>query len=162
MTPESASELLPEAADTVAASRQCGDKPALAKALTRLGYIERQLRQLEAARGHYQEAAAIHRASGDTLALAHAIRHVGDIHMEAGRFDLAGPNHLEALGLYRRESAPPALDLANAIRSLAVLKEKTGSKAEAKPLWREARGIYLILNIEAGVAECDRRLSCPA
>ena len=71
--------------------------------------------------------------------MAHTIRHQGDVHMEAARPALTAPLYREALGLYRANPDPPALDFANAIRSLAILEGQTGAPADAIALWREAR-----------------------
>jgi hypothetical protein len=88
----------------------------------------------------------------DPLALAHTIRHVADIHRVQGNPQLAEPCYDEALGLYRANAATPPLDLANAIRGLALLKND-------KALWAEARDLYASLDVQAGVDECSRWLS---
>ena len=41
--------------------------------------------------------------------------------------------YLEALALYRTQAQPPALDLANAIRPLAILKDTLGDVEELLP-----------------------------
>ena len=126
-----------------------------AREVTRLGYAERSQGQLVEALAHYQEAAAIYRQLDDPLALAHTVRHVGDIHRQMGHPELAEPCYNEALALYRanREAAQP-LDLANAIRAMAVLKDQGD-------LWKEARDLYAELGVQAGVDECNRRLVTP-
>ena len=78
----------------------------------------------------------------DTLAVAHSVRHVGDILYEARRFQEAEVCYDEALALYDGESQTPPLDLANAIRSLAVLKDEIGELLAAKILWSRARDLY--------------------
>ncbi len=102
--------------------RQDGDRGELALALRDLGELERRLPDAEAAREHYEEAVAISVRSASRLRLAHTVRHLGDVHHDAGRAAQAEPCYHEALVLYRGHSQLPALDLANAIRSLAVLK----------------------------------------
>jgi hypothetical protein len=57
-----------------------------------------------------------------------------------------------------REDAA-TLDLANAIRPLAILKETTGDAAAARRLWEEARDLYAAAGIAAGVTECTARLA---
>jgi hypothetical protein len=73
--------------------------------------------------------------------------------------DLAEPCYEEALALYRSSgpTAPP-LDLANAVRPLATLRERVGKPDEAVLLWREARDLYLSVNVRAGVDECSKHL----
>src|SRR5918993_1105234 len=84
---------LPEArhalVEAVAVCRRHGVAGDLAFALKRLGQIERDLRNFDAALSHYQEAAVIYREHNDTLNLAHNIRHIGDIQQDAGRWPLA-------------------------------------------------------------------------
>ena len=159
MKSDSDRERLRAAGDAADISRQTGDSLSLAVALTRLGYLERRLRIHDAARLHYEEAAAIYRREGDCLALAHTVRHLGDIHLDAGATDRAEPCLQEALDLYRTENESPSLDLANAVRSMAGLKGVTGDAGQASLFWREARGLYLALKVDAGVAECDVRLA---
>lgn len=49
------------------------------------------------------------------------------------------------------------LNLANAIRSFAVLKEEAGEHDGAQLLWSEARELYAAEHVDAGVAECEKR-----
>jgi tetratricopeptide (TPR) repeat protein len=123
-------------------SLQTGIETDLAFALTRLGQIERDLRNLEQARHLYEQAAAIYRRARKTLSLAHTIRHVGDIHQDAGRRDLAAPCYDEAVALYRASKATRRADLANAIRSMAINREESGDLERARVLWKEARDLY--------------------
>ncbi|MGA8027382.1 MAG: tetratricopeptide repeat protein [Bryobacteraceae bacterium] len=148
--------------DLIEAVRLCREADArleLARAVTRLGAIERDLQHGDAALEHYEEAVGIYRAEGDALKLAHTVRHVGDIQREMGRADLAEPCYREALDIYRNHARTPPLDLANAIRGFALLNEQTGENDQARMLWEEARGLYSALDLPAGVAESSRRLA---
>jgi hypothetical protein len=69
------------------------------------------------------------------------------------------PCYNEALALYRREMRCPALDLANAIRPLAMLKEALGELEEARRLWEEGRDLYATARVQEGVTECSARLA---
>lgn len=131
----------------------------LAKALTGLGRIERDMGNLDAAQLHYEEAAAIYRAEGHALRLAHTIRHVGDIHRHSRRIERAESCYDEALALYRGHMETPPLELANAVRGLALLKNDSGDADTAKVLWEEARNLYGAAHVEEGVAECSQRLA---
>jgi tetratricopeptide (TPR) repeat protein len=139
--------------------RRAGTRIELAKALTGLGQIERDLHEIDAARGHYEEAVAIYREEGDALKLAHTIRHLGDILRHEEQRELAESCYREALDLYRAHAQTPPLDLANAIRGWAILKGDAGEVREARLLWEEARGLYSAVKVEAGVAESSRRLA---
>jgi len=144
--------------EAVALCREGHEETDLAKALTGLGQIESDLEDHAAALNNYEEAAAIYRSRGDSQRLAHTIRHVGDIHRREKRADLAEPCYREALEIYRRDETAPPLDLANALRGFAILKEEMGELLQAKPLWEEARELYAAVGVKEGVAESSRRL----
>jgi tetratricopeptide (TPR) repeat protein len=145
--------------EAVEICRATGVRAELARTLTALGQIERDLHRGQAALQHYEEAVALYRAEGDVLKLAHTVRHVGDIHRETGRSELAEPCYREALDLYRGHAGTSPLDLANTIRGLAILKSDAGEADAARALWEEARDLYAAVNVEAGVAESTRRLA---
>ncbi len=105
----------------------------------------------------YEQAVALCRELNDPLFLAHTIRHLGDVHYEAGQHELAMPHLVEAVAIYRKHDPRP-LDLANAIRSLAIAREDAGALNEALRLWEEAHELYVATNIEPGIAETARRV----
>ena len=145
-------------AEAVALCRQRGMRQELLRAIKGLGQIERDLGQVAAARDLYEEAVVLSRETDDPLAVAHTVRHLGDIHRDAGRMDLAEPCYLEALALYRNNEPTAPVELANAVRPLAILKEALGFTEEARQLWKEARDLYAVAAIEEGVVECSRHL----
>ncbi len=122
------------------------------------GREARKQKDLDAARAHYAEAAAIYRDERDPLGYAHTIRHIADMHLDELNLDEAKPLYEEALELYRGNLNTKLLDLANTVRPYALLKEKAGELNEARELWREARNLYRSLRIEAGVNECGAHL----
>jgi tetratricopeptide (TPR) repeat protein len=119
---------------------------------------ERGAGRTAAALKRYREAAEIARREGDLLALAHRLRHIGDIHQDEGRTELAAPFYAEALILYRSAPDVPPLDLANLLRPLAMLKETIGEPEAAARAWAEAGALYAEAGVDAGVAECARRV----
>jgi tetratricopeptide (TPR) repeat protein len=139
--------------------RQSGARHELILALKALGQIERDLGNGDVALLLYEEAVAICRVEGDPLLLAHTVRHVGDIHRDAGRDELAEPCYIEAITIYRNNEHTEPLDLANAIRPFAILKDDAGEVEEAKRLWAEARDLYVSVNVRDGAAESSRRLA---
>jgi tetratricopeptide (TPR) repeat protein len=145
--------------EAVQLTRKRQDQIDLARALTALGQIERDLGNGDAALQHYEEAAVIYRSGSDSLRLAHTIRHVADILQDEGRLEQAEPLYREALALYLSNEQTPPLDLANAIRGLALLTTSTGRSPEARALWEEARTLYAAVNVDAGVAESARQLA---
>jgi hypothetical protein len=102
-------------------------------------------------------AIAGHRKAGDRLRYAHAVRHLGDAYYYAKRWAQAEPCHVEALSIYRGHEDTRPLDLANAIRSFAVLKDEVGTAAEAQCLWQEAHDIDLAVSEAPDITESWRR-----
>ena len=98
------------------------------------------------------------RTSDDPLRLAHRVRHLGDAYYYARRAAAAEPCYIEALSIYRRHECTRPLDLANAIRSYAVLQHEVGAAEQARGLWQEAHDLYATLNAMAGVADSAARL----
>jgi tetratricopeptide (TPR) repeat protein len=145
--------------EAVSIARHTNDRRELARAVTELGRIDRDMGNRDAALAAYQEAAAIYRELGDELKLAHTVRHVGDIHWEAKRASAAEPCFHEALALYATHPETPPLDLANAVRPLALLKDDIGESEEADRLWEEAKNLYASVNVLPGVVECAGRLA---
>jgi Tetratricopeptide repeat len=136
-----------------------GDRPSLAEALCGLGQAERGIGNLEAARHHYAGAALLYREIGPPERLAYAIRHEADILREACQPAEAEPLYVEAEGIYRRQGEGAALDLANTLRGLALVNESLDRPDASRLLFKQARELYAKCNAEAGVAECNKKLS---
>lgn len=161
---ENPSDARRDLVEAVALARTAKDPMQLAQALTALGQIERDLHHSDEALQHYEEAAAIyrladHRTADVPLKLAHTVRHIADIHRHEGRTEPAESSYQEALAIYRAHAETPPLDLANALRGFALLKETAADPQTAKSLWEEAGKLYASVNVEAGVAESERRLA---
>ena len=145
-------------AKAVESSRGVADQAALAKSLTGLGQIERDLKNSVQALQCYGEAANIYRTLPDQLKFAHTIRHVGDILRNEGSIEQARPCYEEALRIYREHTETSHLDLANAIRGYALLKADADETEQAMALWQEARSLYSAANVQPGVQESDVRI----
>jgi tetratricopeptide (TPR) repeat protein len=137
--------------------RDKGPQLDLASALRELGETERRT-DPASARQYYEEAITILRTLNAPVLLAHAIRHLGDVLYESGEAPRARSCHHEALTIYRQHPEASRLELANAIRSLAVSQSSSGDKAQAIQLWQEARALYRSLDIEAGVNESTKQI----
>jgi tetratricopeptide (TPR) repeat protein len=134
------------------------DQSLLAEALTGLGQIERDLKNNEAALLHYAEAAEIYRKLDKPQRVAHTVRHVADILRHEKRFQDAKRDYDEALSIYRSHPETKSLDLANAIRGLALTEGELGDVPAARRLWQEARTLYEAVSVQAGVDESDEQL----
>jgi tetratricopeptide (TPR) repeat protein len=97
------------------------------------------------------------RKVNDPLKLAHTVRHLGDAYHYAGRAALAEACYVEALAIYRRHENTRPLDLANAIRSFAVLRDEAGGTEEAQSLWQEAHDLYVADSEAPDITESWRR-----
>jgi tetratricopeptide (TPR) repeat protein len=146
-------------ADAVAAAREDGNDRDLVLALKGLAQVERDLGDEPRAIALYEEAVELCLANEDLSGLAHALRHLGDLHQDTGGWSQADEYYLQALALYRRDNSVTPLELANALRPMAQLRERMGDAGAAQPLWREARALYLAAGVSEGAAECDRHLS---
>jgi tetratricopeptide (TPR) repeat protein len=144
--------------DAVTLCQPTGEQTLLAKALTGLGQIERDLRNIPDSLRYYRAAEAIYRGLANPLRLAHTVRHVGDILRQDGLLDQARPCYEEALRIYREQDQTPPLDLANAIRGFALLRAETGEREQARSLWQEARSLYQSEDVQAGVRESDAQI----
>jgi len=136
-----------------------GDRPSLAEALCGLGQAERDIGNLEAARHHYANAAVLYRQIGPPARLAYALRHEADILRESCVPAEAEPLYVEAEGIYRQQGEEAELDLANTLRGLALVNESSGRSDAARSLFQQACELYAECKVEAGVAECNKRLS---
>jgi tetratricopeptide (TPR) repeat protein len=139
-------------------ARNSDDTAMLAETLKFLGQIERDLGEIDLSLQHYQEAAALVRTLNHPLNVAHTIRHIADILRESGQPEHAAPYYDEALILYRRHPKAPPLDLANALRGLALNKSDLGDKQAAIQIWHEAGALYKQVGVPAGVAESEHQI----
>ena len=130
-----------------------------AASMRALAEEERRAGRGDRAVAAYEQAVAILRGGSEPLRLAHTVRHLGDVHVEEGHLDAAEACYTEALQIYRGAPDAPVLDVANAIRAMAVLQERVGGRAEAAALWEEAGRLYEIAQVDAGIRESARRVA---
>ena len=105
----------------------------------------------------YNRAVEVARGDESTL-LPHTLRHLGDILRESGRFAAADQVYADAITLYRTHPGTERSDLANALRSLALMHEAADRVDEAISAWSEAKELYRQLCIAPGVQESDDAL----
>jgi tetratricopeptide (TPR) repeat protein len=134
------------------------NRPALAEALCGLAQAERDIGNCAAAHHQYANAALLYREIGPPSRLAYALRHEGDLARELNKPEEAESAYREAETIYRGLGNDARLDLANTLRGLALVKEGTGPAQASKPLWTEARDLYLRCDVRVGVEKCDQKL----
>lgn len=117
--------------------------------------------RLDVAAEHYAAALSLARSQGHPLLIAHVARHLGDLHRQNGLESKAERLLEEAIAIYRSSLDTKVLDIANALRPLALLRTSLGNKDSAQELWQEARNLYSVVGVAEGVAECDRYLTAP-
>ena len=143
--------------DAVAFARDLDDGPGLVRALAGAAQVERDAGDVDSALPLLEEAVELARELDEPLRTAHTVRHLGDAYRTIGRLDEAEGCYDEVLGIYRAEPAG-ALEVANAVRPLALLREAQGRHDEAATFWREARRLYAEAGIAEGIEECDAAL----
>ena len=139
--------------DGIATAESPVDPRAHATSVRDAAEAARRAHDLPRARQLYEEALALWRALDDPLTLAHTVRHLGDVLHESGHPALAEPHYVEAIALHRAHPDAAPLDMANAIRSHAVLKASIGDVVGARRLWEEASRRYEAVGMREGVAE---------
>ena len=138
--------------------RQQGKTKRLVNALRKLGHLAQDIGRVEQVLELYQEAVAVSRELADDILLAHNIRHLGDYHFNVGNFNAAERYYNEALNTYQGTEDSLKLDYANALRPMALLKEKIGKAEDAIELWQQARDLYDAVGVVEGVQECEQHL----
>lgn len=119
---------------------------------------ERRRGEVAAAEANYAKAASLADTRAEPHVRAHALRHVAELAAEQGAGERALTAAEEAIRLYAADPGRYRLNLANARRVRALAYAALGRTHESRDDWRAARELYEELGIEAGVAECDRRL----
>jgi tetratricopeptide (TPR) repeat protein len=138
----------------VAEAREIGDKARLAHALNRLGNIERRPRLLyDVALATFAEARELFHELGMPLDEGWVHRQIGIVQEYQERLTKAEESYENALALYRAYESGKTLDYANAVRYVAVIKNRVGKRDESTQLWLEAFERYDDLNMPVPVAE---------
>ena len=147
--------------DLAAAVAMCrdGSSPVShAQALHLLANVESDIGNVDRAQSLWEEAISILRETDDILQLAHKVRHLGDLHRHCGRLDDAESCYTEALALYREHDGSGSLDFANAVRRMAILKDRQGDPVQSLALWRETRDLYAAVNMAPGIEEAESHI----
>ena len=106
----------------------------------------------------YQDALSIAESDSEPEQIAHITRHMADVEREIGDLKSSSSHYEKALAYYRSNMNKYGLNMANAMRGFALLKEKMVDYADAKSLWTEAKIIYEKYKFSDGVKECLAKL----
>ena len=91
--------------------------------------------------------------------LAYTLRHAAQSSLEINDPHRALVAAEEAASIYDRIEPIRGVNYANAARLVALAQERLGMGAKAVAHWAEARSIFNIHGLSAGVEECDAHLS---
>jgi tetratricopeptide (TPR) repeat protein len=109
----------------------------------------------------YEEAAESFQAEQQPARWAHALRHAAEFAVRAG--DCAtGLREARSDVQNYRSSQPSMLEMANALRVLAIAEMAAGERDSAVSHWSEARGLYMDAGVADGVVEAERRVAALA
>lgn len=128
------------------------------RTLSLLANIQYYLGYKEASLKSYNDALKIAENELEEEQVAHIIRHVADVEQELGSLKESQSHYQRALKYYKANLSSHYLNRANALRGLALLKEKMLDKSDAKRLWKEAKVLYEKMKLQDGVTECLNRL----
>ncbi|HEY4009773.1 MAG TPA: hypothetical protein VGM11_06455 [Acidobacteriaceae bacterium] len=117
--------------------------------------------RLSDAQALYEEAAESFQAEQQPARWAHALRHAAEMAVRGGDPG-SGLQDAYAVIEYYRSSPPNSLELANALRVLALAEAAAGNRDSACTHWSEARELYVHVGVPDGVAEADRRVAALA
>jgi tetratricopeptide (TPR) repeat protein len=142
------------------ALKLCGrdDDPRLVAELhAELAYVEHALHDEQSAEADYRKATEMFQTLRDPYRTAHNMRHLADILRETGRPKEAAPYYSESIDFFRKSGEYP-LQLANALRGLALTQGDLQDFAGSLQSWAEANALYQMVSVDAGVAESRRRI----
>lgn len=106
----------------------------------------------------YEEAAESFQAEQQPARWAHALRHAAEFAVRAG--DCAtGLREARIVLEYYRSTPPTSLEMANALRVIAMAEAAAGERDNALMHWNEARDLYRDAGVADGVVEAERRVA---
>jgi tetratricopeptide (TPR) repeat protein len=106
----------------------------------------------------YEEAAQSFQQEQQPQRWAHALRHAAEFAVRVG--DCAtGLREARVVLEYYRSTPPTSLEMANALRVMALAESAAGELDNAREHWSEARNLYMDAGVVDGVVEAERRVS---
>ncbi|HEX4156033.1 MAG TPA: hypothetical protein VHY48_10500 [Acidobacteriaceae bacterium] len=109
----------------------------------------------------YEEAAESFQKEQQPERWAHALRHAAEFAVRSGD-SATGLRYALAVMEFYRSSPPTTLEMANAVRVVALAEAAEGERARARDHWSEARTLYVDAGVADGVVEAERRVAALA
>jgi hypothetical protein len=106
----------------------------------------------------YEEAAESFRVEQQPARWAHALRHAAEFALRAGD-SVTGLREARIVVEYYRGAPPATLEMANALRVMALAEAAAGETDNAVAHWGEARMLYRDAGIADGVLEAERHVA---
>lgn len=106
----------------------------------------------------YEEAAESFQAEQQPARWAHALRHAAEFALRAGD-GVTSLREARMVIEYYRSTPPTTLEMANALRVMAMAEAAAGETDNAMEHWNEARRLYREAGIADGVLEADRHVA---
>jgi hypothetical protein len=117
--------------------------------------------RLSDAKALYEEAAESFLREQQPARWAHALRHAAELAVRTGDA-VDGLREAQAVIAHYRSSPPHTLEMANAMRVLALAEAAAGERDNACVHWSEARALYVDVGVVDGIVEADRRVAALA
>lgn len=156
---EAAEAAAREALSQARARNDEAGRETLVVALSVMAQIDQDAGRLDVATQRYAQAAEVCRRPPASPRLPHVLRHLGMLQLRAKNLLAAISCCEEAVALRREQPDTPALEMANTLRPLALIREAEGRKADAAALWKEAASLYAAAGVASGVEESRSRLA---
>ena len=137
--------------ESLALSRQAGDKREIADALNGLGFVARRRGNFEAARNMHEEALTLSREIGDRWGIAHSIDLSGRAAAFQGDYAAARPRLEAALEMFREVGDRAGIAESTGVMGMAALGE--GDYPAARLSFEEARKIMRSLGDRRGIGK---------
>lgn len=146
--------------ESLALSRELGDKQGIASSLNNLGVLAHQLGDFDTSRAVQEESLALRRELGDKQGIAASLNNLGLIAQAQGDYTLARVRHEEALT--RRRELGDTLGIASSLGNLGAIAQEQGDYAAARLLFEESLILRRELGDKTGMAELFSNLGVVA
>ncbi|MDQ6917459.1 MAG: tetratricopeptide repeat protein [Pseudomonadota bacterium] len=136
--------------ESLATSRELGDRPGIAAALNNLGIVARSLGDYPAAEALYKESLAIRRELGDRVEIASSLNNLGNVAEVQGDHRAAQALHAEALAI--RRQLGDRWGIASSLDNLGNVTVLQGDYPTGQAMHGESLAIHRELGHRSGAA----------